>query len=224
MRTLAHLIYETAGKPDVGQVKTSGICYICNEPLNSGVAVSDRLTTKWTAQHDVANYASQWMCPACVWGLNERASHPDMERLFAMRSFSHIAAHGRWQVLSLRDKSVMRATLLQPPGGEWGMAICTSPLAAPHAVPFTPAGDWGYDWTISFGGDLVRNTGEFETLLRAVESMLTSGFSANQIKTGQYRPGVVAGSFNLWLSSESVIAPWRESALFSLAVFLASKE
>jgi hypothetical protein len=204
-------------------------CYLTGDRIEvEGVPVQARIKkATWTAHGTAAAPDSEWLSPAAVWSLSEKATHPEVARPFKMRTMSHLVIGDRWQVLPLREKRLMAETLLLPPGEPWFLAMCEKPLAASHIIYRAPVNyPQATSWSVSLSGLIVRGSSALlSRLLRPIEALYQADHAKKRINGGEYVIKYIAAQGEAeWASLEAQIAPHRGSGLFKLALFLAQKE
>jgi hypothetical protein len=241
-----HLLYAAAERPPVEGVMTAdafaaarrkpatyppgGHCYLCGAALgDAAFPTSARFKDEdWTAHGLAACAASEWLCEACAYSLQEKISRPDLwPKPFRMRCQTQYVAGDRWTVMGLSDKARMAAILLDPPAAPWLLCMTDSPLSASHTLFRTPVNRPGASgWGVMLGNVLVIGDAQtLRMLLDAVEALYAAGHGKNAISTGDYRTKWInAQGVESWATLEAAIAPWRGRPLFDLAVFLAQKE
>lgn len=220
------MLYTAANEPVVSDLQpASGHCYLCGEAVEVAVPTKKRLKKTWTAHDTAAMPESDWLCPACVWSLSEKATHPEQSKPFKMRTQSHFVNGGKWRVLGLSDKAVMRDILLSPPDGDWMLALCDSPLSASHIIYNTPI-NTGSTWAVNLGGTLTPgNPRLLAELLKPIEQLYNASHTKTNISTGNYTTKyITAQGEAAWAECEAIILPHRGKPLFELAIFLAQKD
>ncbi len=241
------LLYLAAGQPPIeGTVDVSGwqalpprtrpqnpprgqVCYLTGERIE-GAAIPVKARIKkatWTAHGTAAAPDSEWLSPAAVWSLSEKATYSGSEKPFKMRTMSHLVIGDRWQVLPLREKRLMAETLLLPPRETWFLAMCEKPLAASHIIYRCPINQPpASGWSVSLSGLIVRGSDVLlARLLRPIEALYQADHAKKRINTADYVIKYIASQGEAeWASLEAQIAPHRGSGLFKLALFLSQKE
>lgn len=226
--TPSEFLYQAAGEPQIpGRelIEVDDNCYLCGQRMTTGSQTKEQFKRTWTA-HDTANSpGSQFVCPACVWCLSEKATHPDEPKPFKMRTKTHLVIGNQWTVWGLGDKSAMTQLLLNPPAGQWMLAICDSPLSASHSVYRAPINTGG-NWVVSLGSLWVAgNPSRLQSLLDPIGILYNAGHTKTQILSGDYNLNQINNQGqNEWASCEAAIGSYRNKPLFDLAVFLIQKE
>jgi CRISPR type IV-associated protein Csf1 len=216
-----HLLYDAAGRPDVGAEAVGAHCAVCGQESNATRPVP--FSEKFTDWDKLRHPASGRVCAACAFAFAEQIPMPGRDRPQRMRNYSHFVVGGRWLCLHKGQKAEMQAVLLNPPAGHWLAVVGESGQkhiifrarvnAAPEPchVQFEETG-------------IVTSPAELGALLGAVEQ-LYAGFTKGEIETGQYEQHrILRFGFAAWRALEQQVVPQRGAALLRLALFLAQKD
>ena len=159
------------------------------------------------------------ICHACQFAFAERSERlaqiVGKEKPQRMRNYSHFVVDDSWIPLSKGDKLAMQAILLDK---KWSIAVIAQSGQKHILFRATPG-------ILQFEEQRITTLDKLPWLLQTVEHLYRGGFSKTEIETGQYaQHRVMKFGIPNWTKAETELRPYRQTAQFSLVVFLAQKE
>jgi hypothetical protein len=212
--TVTRLLWQAAGEPP-GHGDAHGRCRICGE-IDTGLSFADWVRPTFTDLDKLV--AGDIICRPCQFAFDERsellARRVGKDKPQRMRNYSHFIVSGEWLPLSKTDKAQMTDILLRQ---DWQAAIIAQSgqkhiifRAQPRVVQFEELA--------------ILDISRLGEVLQIIEA-LYQAFSKSEIELGNYaRHRIVKFGIEAWIELENQIKPWRGTALFGLALFLAQKK
>lgn len=213
-----HILYQAA-QPPKGEVSHTGTCRICGEQAQ-GVPFAAWVRDTFT-NHDQLR-PGDIICHICQFAfvqdsslLQERTGKDKPQR---MQNYSHIVLRGEWYPLHKGQKGELLALLRQEPEL---VAIAVS--GQKHVIFRTRPGWWQVEEQA-----VLPNLQALDACLTLIDK-LYGIFNKTEIETGNYSPGRMmqyaqAHGLADFLSTDTALKPWRGTAYFELALYLAQKE
>ncbi len=202
-------------------------CYLCGQPPGKvAMPTAVRFKATWTAHATAAAPNSEWLCPACVWSLNEKATHPTREKPFKMRTLSHLVVGQQWEIFKAAEKGQLVDTLLKPPSEQWLLAICTKPTGASHTIYLSPVNPPDAPtWQVNLGGLVVEGAPEeFGQLLGVFEAMYVYHYKSKILSGSYLARDINRQGVNEWSQLEAQLRPYRQTPVLELVSFLAQQQ
>jgi len=224
-RTVSNLLWAAANNPP-GQGSRAGACRICGL---AGVGVPFLMWVRDTFTDWDKLQEGQIICHACQFCFSERssllASKVGKVKPQRMRNYSHFVVRGQWIPLGKGDKAKMTQILLNESPEVAVVAESGQKHIVFRAVP----------GTVQFEEQQILDVSHLLELLVPIETLYSAGFRKQtykhggriipgEIDTGCYEQHkILRTGVDLWRDNELLIRPYRGSALFDLAIFLAQK-
>ena len=208
------MLWRAAGQP-AGEGNSDGVCQVCGRDGN-GLLFGEWVRPTFTDWDKLV--PGEILCHACQFAFAERseflAQRVGKDKPQRMRNYSHFVVGGEWLPLSKADKARMAHILLYE---DWQAAIVAK-SGQKHIVFRAIPG------VIQFEEQQLRDWRGLGVLLTTVE-MLYGGFLKSEIETGDYAQHRIRKfGPSSWWELESLLRPVRQTALFSLALFLAQRK
>lgn len=221
------VLYDAAGRPGLEGLETaSGKCWLCGGELQVGMPRRNFVKPTFTDHDKVAQPASEFVCPACVFSFGERsiilAERVGKEKPQRMRNYSHFVVGGEWLPLSKAHKDRMAELLLREPFPELAVVAQSGQKHLIFRARCNPPGGY-HGWVQFEEQSFYLKPSVLGWFLREVEA-LYSGFSKKEIGEGTYvQHHILKFGWQRWHELEMVIGPSRGTPIFELALFLAQK-
>jgi flagellar biosynthesis regulator FlaF len=240
--TAPQLVWIAHGEPSVEACSAGdGLCLVCCGPLSRGQAVHEWLKSSFTDQNRTRNPLATHVCEACCYVMSRTSpvlGRPPKEgKKFGgnFRNYSHLYESG-WDSPSFGDdlsrsngyvnaskgeKPAIREFLRREHVGMWFAGIADS--GQKHVLPFTPLNAPGRGGVVLFEEQLVHVHDSLE-LVDAMMSLLTAGATKEELDRGDYRAQTWMRCEADVRSFEAAHAKERQSAWWSLALWLAQRD
>jgi hypothetical protein len=206
------ILWSAAGQPS-GDGDEKGICRICGQD-GIGFLFSDWVRDTFTDWDKIL--PGEIICQPCQFAFSESssllASRVGKDKPQRMRNYSHFVIGGEWLPLSKASKARMVKILR----GGFDVAVIAD-SGQKHIIFRAVPG------VVQFEEHRVRDVDVALAFLDPIQA-LYAGFSKGEIETGRYRQHrIVEFGLPEWDRLERQIGPFRGSATFNLALFLAQK-
>jgi len=216
VRTATQVLYDAAGRPDVGAEPHGGLCYLCGGEMTAGKPAV--LPQTFMDYDRVRCPESDYICDACWFSMAEQslelARLVGKDRPQRMRNYSHFVVDGVWVPLSKGDKRGMYSLLQQSPE----LAVIAL-SGQKHIVFKAQPGRWQMEEQ-----PLLPDPERLAWLMERVEALYNGGFAKSEIESGNYSTRrIMAYGVDPWAALEAEVQGARGSALFELAMFLCQK-
>jgi len=209
------ILWQAADNP-IGEGEINGACRVCGQQ-GAGLPFGDWVRPTFTDWDKLL--PGDILCHACQFSFAERsellAERVGKDKLQRMRNYSHFVVDGKWIPLSKGDKRKMAHILtMQEP------EVAIIAVSGQKHIIFRAQPGW---WQVEEQSHLA-DPDLLQWYLERVEALYT-GFLKSEIETGDYRQHrVLKFGVGCWRAYEDALRPFRGTALFELAVFLAQKK
>jgi hypothetical protein len=209
------IVWVAAGSP-VGDGAETGQCRVCGE-VSVGIPFNSWVRSTFT-DFDKMQQGTV-ICHACQFSFCERsellARLVGKEKHQRMRNYSHFVVDDEWIPLSKGNKARMREILLNETPQVAVVAESGQKHIVFRAIPSV----------VQFEETQIRDLSMLAPLLESVERLYNGGFSKTEIVKARYKQyRILAFGVTEWQAQEQILSPFRQSAIFALALFLAQKE
>lgn len=187
-----------------------GVCWLCGCNTESGHPRKKIIKPTFTDSNLARAPWSDVVCEHCAWALSYRS----------LRNYSIFATRNE----------------LQHPGRAEIHDILLSPLMPPFVLCVAESGQrWLHirAQVSEFHGvvhvqfedlPVLVKPEDFARILWPIEQLYKK-FTKEEIMTGNYKSHKIQEfGLGIWMDMESIIAPWRKSSMFKLAMFVAQRE
>lgn len=219
MTTATRLVYDAAGQPEIdGAVEALGNpCWLCGAQVGALAVPYDVFVKPTFNDHDKARAPeSPYVCCACVFCAAESsallAGRVGKDKPQRMRNYSHFVVDGAWHPLSKGQKPQMLELLPR------AQLAVIADSGQKHLIFKARPGAWQFEEQ-----QVTPDVDGLHMLLVAMQS-LYAFCNKSMIERGDY------GAWHIqqvglpeFKAREAVLKPWRDSALFGLALFLLQK-
>jgi len=213
---VTHILWQAAEKP-TGDGDTQGTCRVCGLS-GIGLPFDDWVRPTFTDWDKLQ--PGDILCQPCQFAFEERsellAARVGKDRPQRMRNYSHFVVDGEWVPLSKGDKVRMANILL-----EESPEVAVVAVSGQKHIIFRAQPGW---WQIEEQSCLA-DPPMLRWHLERVELLYNGGFNKGEIETGDYaQHRILKFGVGRWQAYEESLRPFRQAALFQLAVFLAQKK
>jgi len=211
-----HFLWQAADNPP-GDGNTRGTCRVCGL-LGVGLPFIDWVRPTFTDWDKLQ--PGDILCQPCQFAFCERsellAARVGKEKPQRMRNYSHFVVGGEWVPLSKGDKVRMARILL-----EESPEVAVVAVSGQKHIIFRVQPGW---WQVEEQAQLA-DPPTLRWHLERVEILYNGGFGKGEIETGDYaQHRIIKFGVGQWQAYEESLRPFRQSALFQLAVFLVQKK
>ena len=216
MESVTHLLWKAANRPP-GEGNTEGICRVCGVP-GTGLSFNDWVRPTFTDWDKLQ--PSDILCQPCQFAFEERsellAARVGKDKPQRMRNYSHFVVNGEWTPLSKSNKAEMARILL-----EESPEVAIVAVSGQKHIIFRAQPGW---WQVEEQAQLA-DPPTLQWHLERVEILYNGDFAKSEIETGDYaQHRILRFGVGKWQAYEESLRPFRQSALFQLAVFLVQKK
>ena len=216
MESVTHLLWKAANRP-LGEGDASGTCRVCGLP-GVGLSFTDWVRPTFTDWDKLQ--PGGILCQPCQFAFAEQsellAARVSKEKPQRMRNYSHFVVGSEWVPLSKGDKAQMARILL-----EESPEVAIVAVSGQKHIIFRAQPGW---WQVEEQSCLA-DLPVLQRHLERVEALYNGGFSKGEIETGNYaQHRILKFGVGKWNAHEGSLRPFRQTALFQLAVFLAQKK
>ena len=207
-------------------VETRGHCYLCSGPAFDTIPTAVFVKPTFTDFNVARGDKNAGVCAACAWWSQEQ--NAELQEMLARdkpqkaRNYSLFLASGKLHILSKAQKADIADLLLAASGLPEVAIIADS--GQKHLVfkaRVNPPGQ-RVGWVLFEEHMLWLDQEAFRNLFADIQALYRAGYSKESIGTGRYT-FYPDSDRHLWRQTEPRVRPYRGSAPFDLALYLAQR-